>query len=304
MSLWRGGSTGIKACEALGVEVWLLKRHYLSFTNSPYYAHHRLAAIDIYPPRGEREALSPIEGKLLFHKVIGGEHVLGFKSGDAYVRILHVKPYLNVGESVYVGDPLGELVWSPTFFVWTDPHIHLEVRPSESFVRAKGGVKLSIQRDLVNFLRSHVCLDLKLQQKYVVDLVVRGKYVVLKPCSGKAHALPVLIAGVSDSLGVMEGGVPHYGHAGIILLRGRGCYPLRVGSGVLVNDVVAGQVDFASSPYVHAVLSRGLHPVLNGVRVHGVAFFIGASFVKVIPRDWRDFTLSEGDSVVLCFQKF
>lgn len=301
MSLRRGGSTGIKACEALGIEVWLLKRHYLSFTNSPYYAHHRLAAIDIYPPRGEREALSPIEGKLLFHKVIGGEHVLGFKSGDAYVRILHVKPHLNVGESVYVGDPLGELVWSPTFFRWTDPHLHLEVRSSGSFVGARGGVKLSVQSDLVNFLRNNMRLDPE-QQRYVVDLVVRDKYVILKPCSGKACTLPALIAGIGSSLGVMEGGIPHYGHAGIILLRGHGC-PICAGSSVLVNQAVAGRVDFASGPYVHVMLSRRLHPVLNGVRVHGVAFFIGASFVKVIPSDWRDLTLSEGDSVVLCFQE-
>ncbi len=303
MSLWRGGSTGIKACEALGIEVWLPKRHYLSFTNSPYYAHHRLAAIDIYPPRGEREALSPIEGKLLFHKVIGGEHVLGFKSGDAYVRILHVKPYLNAGESVYVGDPLGELVWSPTFLRWTDPHLHLEVRSSESFVGARGGVKLSIRGDLVNFLRNNMRLDLVQQQRYVVDLVVRDKYVILKPCSGKVCTLPALIADIGNSLGVMEGGIPHYGHAGIILLCSHGCGPISAGSSVLVNQAVAGQVDFSSGPYVHVVLSRRLRPVLNGVRVHGVAFFIGASFVKVIPNNWCDLTLSEGDLVVLCFQE-
>jgi len=292
----------IRVCGALGVEVWLPKNHYLSFTNSPYYAHHRLSAIDIYPPRGEREVLSPIEGKLLLHKIVGGEHVLGFESGDAYVRILHVKPYLSVGESVSIGDLLGEVVWSPTFFRWTDPHLHLEVRPTNSFIGARGCVKLSIYDDLVNFLRNNVDLSSG-PHGYVVDSILRGKYVVLKPRS--ASTLPSLAVSVGNVLGVMEGGIPHYGHAGIILLHDSADHQVRVGSCVAVNDVIVGRVDFASEPYVHVMMpERGLYLTLNGSHVYGTAFFIGASFAKVIPSNWRRLALNEGDVASLCFQAF
>ncbi len=300
MSFVRGSNTAIKVCEALGIEVRLLKHHYLSFTNSPYYAHHRLAAIDIYPPREECEALSPIEGKLLLHKVVGGEHVLGFKSGDAYVRILHVRPHLSVGESVSIGDLLGEVVWSPTFFKWTDPHLHLEIRSRNSFIGARGGIELSIHNDLVSFLRNNVNLGLS-PQRYVVDSIVRDRYVILKPYSG--GILPALTVSTGNALGVMEGGVPHYGHAGVILLHSGVDHPACVGSSVTVNDVVIGQVDFTSGPYAHvSIPKRRFRLTLNGNHVYGAAFFIGASLVKVIPSDWRNFALSEGDVVTLCFQ--
>lgn len=295
-----GEGTGIKVCEALGVEVWLPKRHYLSFTNSPYYAHHRLAAIDVYPPRGEHEVLSPIEGKLLLHRVVGGEHILGFRSGDAYVRILHVRPNLNVGETISVGDPLGEVTWSPTFFKWTDPHLHLEIRSRNNFVGARGCARLSVHNDLVSFLRNNVDLGSG-PQKYIVDLIMRDRYVVLKPHSGSV--LPALTVSTDDALGIMEGGIPYYGHAGVILLRNSADYPVHAGSGVRIKGAVIGQADFTSGPYAHLPIPKGrLHIMLNDNRVYGTAFFIGAPFVKVIPSDWRDLALSEGDTVELRLQ--
>ncbi len=235
------------------------------------------------------------------HKVVGGEHVLGFKSGNAYVRILHVRPHLRVGETVSVGDPLGEVAWSPTFFRWTDPHLHIEIRLRGSFIGARGGAKLSIHNDLVRFIRNNVNPGSSLRE-YIVDLIVKGRYVILKPCPRGASS--ALVVGVGNALGVMEGGVPHYGHAGVILPYGSADRPVAyVGSSVTVNDITIGQVDFTSGPYVHAVIPKeGCYLTLNGSHVYGAAFFIGADFVKVIPRDWRSLALSEGDVVTLCFQ--
>jgi len=289
---------GIKVCEALGVEVRLPRRHYLSFTNSPYYAHYRLSAIDVYPPRDEQEVLSPIEGRLIFHKVIGGEHVLGLESGNAYVRILHVKPYLRVGEPVSVEDPLGEAVWSPTFFKWTDPHIHLEVRKYREFAGARGCVKLTIHQDLVSYLKD--CLGVcSGPREYVVDSIITGRYVILKPRPGSMPAL--LVTNVGNASGVMEGGIPHYGHAGMILC-GR-ADSVNSGSDVVLNNTVIGQVDFTSGHYAHvSPLRSELNLTLNEARVYGVSFFIGASFIKVIPGSWRDLAVGEGDVASLTFR--
>ena len=112
-----------------GIEFPVRTDHYFSFANSPYYSHRVLSAVDIYPPMDSGGSISaPFDGKLIYYKVVYGEHVAGFAVEDFYVRVLHVEPAVKVGESVSVGDLLGRCRYSSTFLPWTDPHAHIEAR--------------------------------------------------------------------------------------------------------------------------------------------------------------------------------
>jgi len=128
----------IEASRCGDVSFRVPSHYHFTFTNSPYYAHLHLSAIDIYPPIGERDFLSPFDGELLFYRGFR-EHICGFGVGRYFVRVLHMEPVVKIGEEISVGDLLGKLQWSPTFRRWTDYHAHIEVRARPEFMRARGG---------------------------------------------------------------------------------------------------------------------------------------------------------------------
>lgn len=73
------------------------------------------------------------------------EHVLIIDVGKYYAKILHVEPFVSVGEEIKIGEKIGKLYRSPYFRPWTDPHIHLEIRNKNDYLRALGGIELKIK---------------------------------------------------------------------------------------------------------------------------------------------------------------
>ena len=122
---------------------------------SPYYAHQHGLAIDVYHSLSleNYEVISPISGvvekvrSLIAPKpkFIGGTDkdyltlVRNPYDNAIVYKILHVKPRVQVGEHIMVGDPLGTTIRNGYFAYWSSPHLHLEVRPSNNAVRATGG---------------------------------------------------------------------------------------------------------------------------------------------------------------------
>ena len=116
----------------------LLSR-YRRFTlyNSPFAAHDRGCAVDLYPDPETGVAVSPVAGEVLEVRQVrappkpyAAEHdyLLLIDTGEHVARLLHVDPAVETGERVAVGDPLVGLVRTGFFAPWVPNHIHLGFR--------------------------------------------------------------------------------------------------------------------------------------------------------------------------------
>jgi|AntRauTorcE11898_2_1112593.scaffolds.fasta_scaffold01582_5 hypothetical protein len=116
--------------------------------NSPYPAHDRGCAIDLYPDDGT--APSPVPGEIVDTRTVGcpdrpyavdHDHLIvvdvaedwaGGRGAGLLARILHVDPGVSAGDWIDAGDSLGETVRSGFFGRWVDDHLHLGFRSEDA----------------------------------------------------------------------------------------------------------------------------------------------------------------------------
>ena len=116
--------------------------------NSPYPAHDRGCAVDLYPDDGTAPA--PLPGEIIDTRTVAcpdrpyavdEDHLIvvdvaddwaGGTGEDLLARILHVDPSVSAGDWTDPGDSLGESVRSGFFGRWVDDHLHLGFRPAEA----------------------------------------------------------------------------------------------------------------------------------------------------------------------------
>jgi len=137
-----------------GIKIYAQLSNRVTFFNSPYPAHFEHKAVDIYP--FFHDAPSPVEGKVTYiyeftaprtkqFQMLTKEYLIAIETpvtSEYFVRILHVKPIVKVGDSVKVGQILGEMVKNGHFDSWTDLHMHVEIRPRDNLIRARGGMPI------------------------------------------------------------------------------------------------------------------------------------------------------------------
>lgn len=135
-----------------------------SLYNSPYPAHRRGRAVDLYlDERRDAVAPSPVAGEVLATRSVRSparpyaarrDHLLLIETVDGAItdgrsspvaRVLHVDPVVEAGDHVDVGDPLGRTVRSGFFAPWVADHLHLGFRePDADLYRARGSLPLSL----------------------------------------------------------------------------------------------------------------------------------------------------------------
>jgi hypothetical protein len=183
-------------------------RVWYSFFNSPYPGHKYGTAIDIYY---QDKALFPFEeGKVVEIKKIKTpqyvsakvDYLILIEVKEFFLKILHVKPNIKLGEMLYFGDDIGILIVSGFFRSWSDMHAHFELRDKLDKYRARGG-----------FLINPIILKLvptTLGNKF--RIVERKKeYYWLEPINkGKKNLTPLTYQGNS-----IEGGLPYYNYGAI-----------------------------------------------------------------------------------------
>lgn len=123
-----------------------------SLYNSPYPAHDRGCAVDLYP--GGVSAPSPVAGEVVETRTVrcppkayaeDHDHLVVVDCGEHVARLLHVDPAVEVGDRIGVGDHLGTLVRSGFFGRWVDEHLHLGFRnPDQNPHRAAGSLRLDL----------------------------------------------------------------------------------------------------------------------------------------------------------------
>lgn len=283
----------VQIAESRGVAIHVNEENFFSFANSPYYAHERISAVDVYPPRGELEALSPVEGSVLFVKPLslGKDYALAIEAGEGLcVKILHVKPRVKAGEKVRVGDYLGKIVWSPFYNFWTDRHMHVEVRPIADPLRARGGFELDVSPLLakmkLNFQASRG------PRPFKVDLV-KSEYALLKSPKGEgAFASPIAVK-EEGFVGYVEGGLPHYGHGALIGAIERP-------AGELPFPLLGGRaaVDYVRRGYAHFKCERRRIRV-HGKEYRGLSVYVNDEWLKLVPVKPGGVEVKEGDELLL-----
>lgn len=194
----------------------------LSLYNSPYAAHEDGCAIDLYPqteaapsPR-ETAAPSPVAGEVVATKTVSApsksyavehDHLIVIDTGDYLARILHVDPAVESGDTVALGDSLGEMVRSGFFAPWVDNHIHLGFRNLDANpYRASGSlpVEVGVEVEPVSWDGSGTVVE------------TGDTYAIL---DAPAHPAPgERFAGLSAGREgvVLDGGLPHYEGGGAL----------------------------------------------------------------------------------------
>ncbi|TKX74103.1 hypothetical protein EXE46_10760 [Halorubrum sp. GN11_10-6_MGM] len=131
--------------------------------NSPYPAHDRGRAVDLYP--GDGVGRSPVAGTVSAVRTVGcpdrayaadEDHLIVVDLADEWcaragvpagtvARMLHVIPEVAPGDRVAVGDALGPTTRSGFFGQWVDDHVHLGFRPPDANpLRASGSLPVAV----------------------------------------------------------------------------------------------------------------------------------------------------------------
>jgi len=188
--------------------------HYRRFSryNSPYPAHDRGCAIDLYPETNR--GISPVAGEVLDTRTVGApsrpyavaeDHLILIDTGEHIARILHVDPAVVPGDTVAVGDSLGEMVRSGFFAPWVDNHVHLGFRdPDANPYRAAGSLPVDVDVDVRPLDWDGTGVVREAGETYVV-------------LDEPTHPKPGTWAGLAGGRGVvLDGGYPHYDGGGVL----------------------------------------------------------------------------------------
>lgn len=278
-------------------------RRYRRFTlyNSPYTAHDRGRAVDLYPDAGGA-APSPVAGTVRETRTVSApskpyaaaeDHLILLDTGDFVARILHVEPTVAAGEAVAVGDSLGHLVRSGYFAPWVDDHLHLEFRdPDADPYRASGSLPLAVDP----------ALDLRgLEWDGTGTVVEVGEtYAVLDapahPDPGAYYAglagRPRAESGDGDGptdAPVLDGGCPHYEGGGLLGVNAR---PETASTPVALAGQPVGRADGRHVTWDDPTVR------VDGEPITGLSLFCGrdSAGVKLV---CPDRTVSVGETVAV-----
>ena len=187
-----------------------------SLYNSPYPAHDRGRAIDLYP--GDEVAPSPVAGEVCETRTVRAppkpyapEHdhliLIALDDGEHVARVLHVDPAVSAGERVEIGDSLGSTIRAGFFAPWVDDHLHLGFRPADANLhRASGSLPTEIESAV-----EPLAWDGSGEVRAVGET-----FVVL---DSPVHPAPgERFAAIGDDSGetALDGGLPHYDGGGAL----------------------------------------------------------------------------------------
>lgn len=239
----------------------VLEQYYrFSLYNSPFDAHDEGCAIDLYP-EGAR-APSPVAGEVLDTKSVRAppqpyaaehDHLILVDTGDYVARLLHVKPGVEAGDSVAVGDDLGDLVRAGFFAPWVPNHIHLGFRALDANpYRAAGSLPVEAGVDVEPLAWDGTGTVVETGETWArLDSPTH-------PAPGERFVGLAAGRDGDGERGVLDGGLPHYDWGGV--LGGEGGTARLAGQRVGVSDG-------------RTVAWDDITVLANGAPVTGVALF-------------------------------
>lgn len=301
--------------EVEGVDIHAPHDGFISYFNSPYYAHQKATALDIYAlNRDYNVAFSPVAGRVMkihsfmppgrsFLQQHDPEQLIILASKNLqprFIRLLHINSAVKVGDNIAVGDKLGTLIRSGFFNYWTDPHIHIDVRRHGNLLRAKGSLSLT-PRSI--HLPISMLPDPAPSSGHDLTLVqVKREYILAKTKSAlQINGVYGFDGTVNATLGLLDAGLPHYTYGGIHFANNIHVTP---GSLLSIGSQVVGTV-IDTTPRFAMFQARPLNIYLNGQRVRGLSLYLYLNnhrLLKIIPLTPGGLFLKKGDSAQLSFQ--
>jgi len=307
---------------AAGIDLFAPADAYFSYFNSPYVGHKQGASIDIYPRHEEwgGPAYSPIAGQVIRIKKMrmGKERIFPSDEADFGIaiapegstdiaRILHCVPEINEGTTVEAGQRLGSLLRSRYFNYWTGPHYHIEIMNARDFSRATKSYPLNVELNSVQQVQQESASELECLITRVTDDVIMAATDDSPLAISGDLVGHVAYCGSDRRYGILDAGVPHYSHGGILGLA----------QTIEESAVTAWGTDIG---YAVANLDSRLpfkrgapvQPVFEGEIIRGVSCFAftskqtvkGVPPVIMIPQQYGGFSgkFAEGDVGVLSFK--
>ncbi len=196
-----------------------------SLYNSPYAAHERGCAVDLYP--GDGRAYSPVSGEVVGTRTVRAppkpyapehDHLVvvacdADSPGDTAgltARCMHVDPDVAVGDTVAVGEDIGGLVRAGFFAPWVDRHLHVGIRPPDADpYRATGSLPLDPGVEVRPLAWDGTGTVVETGATYaLLDAPAH-------PDPGAYYA-GIGAAGPSGRRGVLDGGLRHYDGGGFL----------------------------------------------------------------------------------------
>lgn len=280
-----------------GVKVYCPKGGKFSFFNSPYPTHSTHCAVDIYPMKSFGDiAPSPVHGKVMKIRKVncpegksfeGSSHdyvilLHSSENPERWIKLLHVKPIVEEGDSVKPGDDLGFLLRSGFFDFWTNPHIHVEVRNPPDLIRARGGLKFESLIELKNAIA-------ELEELRGVVVEVKEEYSLLALNGNFKYGIPV---GVGDEIGLLDAGIPQYKLFGVHMLA----KPV-LGSIVKLCGAKIGVVKSLHSNFCVAQCSNLTFKLDSEPVKLSFYLYLSKPLVKVIPSKFGELKLEKFEEV-------
>ena len=273
--------------------------------NSPYPAHDRGCAVDLYPD--SNAGLSPVPGEVVATRTVRcpskpyaveEDHLIvvdvaddwaGGRGADLLARVLHVDPAVEAGDWVEAGDSLGEMVRSGFFGRWVDNHVHLGFRPREANpYRASGSLPVAPAVPVQGARWDGTGAVVETGETFV-------------RLDAPAHPDPGTWASVAADDGTpLDGGLVHY--------TGGGAYAARAGPLSMLGTEVgtatpraAAVVDGASGTDIADVAWTDVQVSVNGERATGLSLFAsrGEFGAKVVFHEGHEFAVGDSLSVDL-----
>ena len=308
---------------AAGIDLFAPADAYFSYFNSPYIGHKQGASIDIYPSHEEwgGPAYSPIAGQIIRVKKMrmGKERIFPSDEADFgiaiapegssdIVRILHCIPEVDERTRVEAAQRLGSLIRSRYFNYWTGPHYHIDIMNAHDFNRSTKSYPLNVELASVQQTQQESVSELEcLITRVTDDVMIATTDDSPIAISGNlvGHAA---YCGSDRRYGILDAGVPHYNHGGIL---------------GLANTVEESKVTAWGTDIGYAVTDLDsrlpfkrvdpFQPAFKGEIIRGVSCFAftrkqtvkGSPPVMMIPRQYGGFSgkFAEGDVGVLSFNR-
>jgi murein DD-endopeptidase MepM/ murein hydrolase activator NlpD len=286
------------------LKIHIPKQSHFSVGTSPYYAHQNAVAIDIYHEicLNNFDVFSPISGKVIetkemlapkprFKEGINKEYLTLIQNPhdiNTVFKILHVKPYLNIGDEIEVGDTIGKTIKNGYFAPWSSPHLHLELKKPEEALRAKGGMNFSLKTKK-NFRDAEEINDLE-QIPVNVNYICKEFYLCQFPKDFYQYLDPIYGIGakINNISCVIDGGIPIYRN-GIVHFSNE-VEDIKEFTSVRLNNVPVGRLTGINHKYGYIEFLNTKF-LLNSKKIRGISLFL-ANFkplVKIIPYSATDF---------------
>jgi hypothetical protein len=301
--------------EVEGVDIHAPRDGFISYFNSPYYAHQRATALDIYTlNRDCNVAFSPVAGRVMkihsfmppgraFLQQHYPEQLIILASKNLqprFIRLLHINSAVKVGDDIAVGDKLGTLIRSGFFNYWTDPHIHVDIRRRGNLLRAKGSLLLTPRP--IHLPISRLSDPLPSSGPDLTIVQVKREYILAKTTNAlQINGVYGFDGKVNTTLGLLDAGLPHYSYGGIHFNKSIHVAP---GSSIRIGSQVVGTV-MHTTPHYAMFQARSLNIYLNGQRVRGLSLYLYLNnhrLLKIIPLTPGALLVKKGDSAQLSFQ--